>query len=125
MSDASFILFSYEETYFTRLPFTRQERHSSRQQYSSKSLASELAGMGSLPEKGGAKRKTPGGKKKGKKIGVFCLGMACSLCLLTYISFSLFRYLQDSRKEGKTKPDVFNIFRFNSLTQSINFSWTR
>nr|SVE90887.1 EOG090X0IJO [Daphnia sinensis] len=51
----------YEETYFTRLPFTRQERHSSRQQYSSKALASELSGMGTLPEK---KRKSQGGKKK-------------------------------------------------------------
>nr|CAG4637492.1 EOG090X0IJO [Ceriodaphnia reticulata]SVE73302.1 EOG090X0IJO [Ceriodaphnia reticulata] len=55
----------YEETYFTRLPYSRQERHSSRQQYSSKSLANELAGMGSLPEKNGAKRKSQGGKKKG------------------------------------------------------------
>nr|CAG4651473.1 EOG090X0IJO [Simocephalus serrulatus]SVE94612.1 EOG090X0IJO [Simocephalus serrulatus] len=54
----------YEETYFTRLPYTRQERHSSRQQYSSKALTSELAGMGVLPEKGGAKRKSVGGKKK-------------------------------------------------------------
>nr|SVE76759.1 EOG090X0IJO [Daphnia longispina] len=52
----------YEETYFTRLPFTRQERHSNRQQYSAKSLASELAGMGTLPE---TKRKSQGGKKKG------------------------------------------------------------
>nr|SVE76134.1 EOG090X0IJO [Daphnia hispanica] len=51
----------YEETYFTRLPFSRQERHSTRQQYSSTALASELAGMGTLP----AKRKTQGGKKKG------------------------------------------------------------
>nr|CAG4649829.1 EOG090X0IJO [Scapholeberis mucronata]SVE93992.1 EOG090X0IJO [Scapholeberis mucronata] len=55
----------YEETYFTRLPYTRQDRHSSRQQYSSKALASELAGMGSLPSKGGAKRKSQSGKKKG------------------------------------------------------------
>ncbi len=52
----------YEETYFTRLPFTRQERHSNRQQYSAKSLASQLAGMGALPE---TKRKSQGGKKKG------------------------------------------------------------
>nr|SVE73932.1 EOG090X0IJO [Daphnia atkinsoni] len=51
----------YEETYFTRLPFTRQERHSTRQQYSSKTLANELAGMGTLP----VKRKTQSGKKKG------------------------------------------------------------
>nr|CAG4647548.1 EOG090X0IJO [Megafenestra aurita]SVE92764.1 EOG090X0IJO [Megafenestra aurita] len=55
----------YEETYFTRLPYTRQERHSSRQQYSSRALTDELAGMGTLPEKGGAKRKNQGGKKKG------------------------------------------------------------
>nr|SVE74556.1 EOG090X0IJO [Daphnia barbata] len=51
----------YEETYFTRLPSTRQERHSTRQQYSAKALAGELAGIGPLP----AKRKPQGGKKKG------------------------------------------------------------
>lgn len=56
------VTYRYEETYFTRLPFTRQERHSNRQQYSAKSLAGELAGMGTLPEK---KRKIQGGKKKG------------------------------------------------------------
>nr|CAG4642188.1 EOG090X0IJO [Eurycercus lamellatus] len=54
----------YEETYFTRLPYTRQDRHNSRQQYSSTALANELAGMGSMPEKGKRKSQS-GGKKKG------------------------------------------------------------
>lgn len=66
----------YEETYFTRLPFTRQERHSNRQQYSAKSLASELAGMGTLPE---TKRKSQGGKKKGTQL--FLLINKCLVCL--------------------------------------------
>lgn len=71
-------IFRYEETYFTRLPSSRQERHSSRQQYSSKSLANELAGMGSLPEKEGGKRKSQGGKKKGSRFRYkFCVRLLC------------------------------------------------
>lgn len=74
----------YEETYFTRLPFTRQERHSTRQQYSSKALASELAGMGTLPEK---KRKSQGGKKKGKNN---YLQIDIILCEAMLLSFPLY-----------------------------------
>nr|CAG4635187.1 EOG090X0IJO [Alona affinis] len=56
----------FEETYFTRLPYTRQDRHKSRQQYSSTAFANELAGLGSQAEGGAGKRKSgSGGKKKG------------------------------------------------------------
>lgn len=54
----------YEETYFTRLPYTKQDKHKSRQQYSSAALANELTGMGSMPSGNKRKSKT-GGKKKG------------------------------------------------------------
>nr|CAG4650625.1 EOG090X0IJO [Sida crystallina] len=60
----------YEETYFTRLPVTRQDRHRSRQMNSAKSVADELIGLSSFREDSGKKRKSTAGsgKKKGKSI---------------------------------------------------------
>ena len=61
-----FLWFRYEETYFTRLPVTRQDRHKSRLQHSSKALANELAGTFDSEIRGKRKNKSGmGGKKKG------------------------------------------------------------
>nr|CAG4643620.1 EOG090X0IJO [Ilyocryptus agilis] len=57
----------YEETYFTRLPYTSKDRQNARQQFSSKALANELSGMGSSAERGKTKRKFNGKKKGGFK----------------------------------------------------------
>jgi len=54
----------YEEKYFTRLPSSRQDRHSSRLQHSSKAFADELVGISSSRTEGKGKRKNMG-KKKG------------------------------------------------------------
>nr|CAG4646704.1 EOG090X0IJO [Macrothrix elegans] len=56
----------YEETYFTRLPVTRKDRHNSRFQHSESALGDELAGfMGNSGAK--KKRKIPVNKTKSFK----------------------------------------------------------
>jgi len=54
----------YEEKYFTRLPASKQDRHKSRLQNSSKAFASELAGTANFSVEENGKRKSTG-KKKG------------------------------------------------------------
>jgi len=59
----------YEEKYFTRLPTSRQDKHSSRLQHSSKAFADELVGTSSSKEgkrKSTGKKKGPGFKKRRK-----------------------------------------------------------
>nr|CAG4648997.1 EOG090X0IJO [Polyphemus pediculus] len=55
----------YEETYFTRLPSTKEDRHRSRLQHSSKSLDAELIGETCTGSVGKRKNKNFGGKKRG------------------------------------------------------------
>lgn len=59
----TFLFYRFEETYFTRLPSTRQDRHKSRQQYSSTAFADEMIGSSSNSKKDGGKRKGSGGKR--------------------------------------------------------------
>lgn len=65
LSSQQTIVCRYEETYFTRLPTTKEDRHKFRQKYSSTSFANEIAGVGSSRSDTSGKRKGDKGKKKG------------------------------------------------------------
>ena len=78
----------YEETYFTRLPVTRQDQHRSRLSNSAKSVADELIGLSTFTGGSDKKRKTAaGGKKKGTFALFYYLKIFANLICFSVIFF--------------------------------------